>query len=260
MKLNDISLELDKEFCNLTSFLKKDIVNKVLSSSIEYPTIDKKILLPRDRRIYGYESLIGMSYDYAIRFLYSYKINKNIESPLYDSIGFKLEKNKNKILNDFKIIQSKDKLLGIIDLSFKMSINEVLYRSGKEIKFNDFEKQNIDNIYEEIKKLLKISFQKISEHKNDDLIDFNPNFSYSHIIADGDIIIDDTLIDFKAVSYLNGVNNHINQLVMYSILNEYNNNFNIKKIQIYYPRFDIYPIFELDKIIKDKDSIINLLK
>lgn len=256
---DDFDIKMDRDIINLTNFLKKEDVQKTLNDNINFPKLSyQKIVLERDSRIIGNEYLIGMSYDYAIRFLYSYKINNNIDDPLYSSIGYRLESNKKNLMTTFKIEQESNKLLALVNLSFKLSLNEILYRSGERVLYSSFKKDKINAINEEIIKLLKLSFPMIG--KEDKLkIDFNPDFSYEHIIADGDILINDTLVDFKAVSSLFNFKDHIKQLLMYSILNELNGNKNIKNIQLYYPRFDFYPKYNIKDLIVNKKKIIDLI-
>lgn len=248
---------LNNNMTNLTSLLKKEDMQIILNELVNYPEYNKEILLKRDRNILGFESHIGMSYDYALRFLLSYQEKKSIDNALYDSIGFNMEKNKKKLINDYKSFEQTNKLLGIVDLSFKLSLNEMLFRNGIKKDISEFSKDKLDSIYQETIKLLKLSFNEIQKHKISK-IEYNPVFAYGNILADGDILINNTLVDFKAVSSLNNFKDHINQLIMYSILNEYKDNHKIDNIQMYYPRYNDFPIFKLDDLINKKDK--NLIK
>ena len=246
--IDNFKEHLDNNVSSLTNLLKNKDIQIILEHLIEYPNYNKNIVLPRDRTIFGFESYIGMAYDYAIRFLLSYQIDKKIDKALFDSIGFVMEKNKTKLLKDYKTEEDKNKLYAIVDLSFKLSLNEVLFRSGVHKKISDFSKNDLNNIYNEIIKLLKISFPEIQHHK-DSKINFNPVFGYGNILADGDIIFNDTLVDFKAVSSLNSFKNHINQLIMYTILNQYNDKLELNYIQMYFPRFNDFPKFKINDLI-----------
>ncbi len=255
--IRNIKNYLNNNMTNLTSLLKKEDMQIILNELVNYPEYNKDILLKRDRNILGFESHIGMSYDYALRFLLSYQEKKSIDNALYDSIGFNMEKNKKKLINDYKSFEQTNKLLGIVDLSFKLSLNEMLFRNGTKKDISEFSKDKLDSIYQETIKLLKLSFNEIQKHKISK-IEYNPVFAYGNILADGDILINNTLVDFKAVSSLNNFKDHINQLIMYSVLNEYNDNHKIDSIQMYYPRFNDFPIFKLDDLINKKDK--NLIK
>lgn len=255
--IRNIKNYLNNNMTNLTSLLKKEDMQIILNELVNYPEYNKDILLKRDRNILGFESHIGMSYDYALRFLLSYQEKKSIDNALYDSIGFNMEKNKKKLINDYKSFEQTNKLLGIVDLSFKLSLNEMLFRNGTKKDISEFSKDKLDSIYQETIKLLKLSFNEIQKHKISK-IEYNPVFAYGNILADGDILINNTLVDFKAVSSLNNFKDHINQLIMYSVLNEYNENHKIDSIQMYYPRFNDFPIFKLDDLINKKDK--NLIK
>lgn len=255
--ISNIKNYLNNNMTNLTSLLKKEDMQIILNELVNYPEYNKEILLKRDRNILGFESHIGMSYDYALRFLLSYQEKKSIDNALYDSIGFNMEKNKKKLINDYKSFEQTNKLLGIVDLSFKLSLNEMLFRNGIKKDISEFSKDKLDSIYQETIKLLKLSFNEIQKHKISK-IEYNPVFAYGNILADGDILINNTLVDFKAVSSLNNFKDHINQLIMYSILNEYNDNHKIDNIQMYYPRYNDFPIFKIDDLINKKDR--NLIK
>lgn len=253
----EIEGETFPEIITLTNFIKdKDVYNK-MKDEINYPKIKKYIKYPRDKSILGKESMVGMSYDYGVRFLYSYLKSNKINSALFDSIGFKIEKNKQSLLNKFDKDCKVNKLNAIVDLSLKLSMNEVLYRSGKKVNYNSFDKKTISFLNEEVIALLKLTFKEIQSNK-DQVFDMNPEFHHGFIIADGDIGIGNTLVDFKAVSSLMDFKSHINQLVSYCILDQLNGNNRYEYIQIYYPRFNYYPRFKLEDLFKNKDKIIDL--
>lgn len=244
---------LNSKMSSLTNLLKNEDIKIILQNLIEYPTYDKQLILPRDKSIFGFESYIGMAYDYALRFLLSYQNNRKIDDALYDSIGYNMERNKNQLLKEYKDKEKNNKLLAIVDLSFKLSLNEVLFRSGIKKDIKDFSKENLSNIYNEIVKLLKVSFDEIQKNK-ESKINFNPVFGYGNILADGDIILNDVLVDFKAVSSTKNFNEHINQLIMYSILNQYNQKLEINYIQMYFPRYNDFPIYKIDDMISKKNQ------
>lgn len=258
-KINNLKDFLSNNKTNLTSFLKKDDIKSLLNDFISYPTINETIKLLRDRKIYGYEAIIGTSYDYCLRFLLSYQETKKIDNALFDSLGFQLANNKKELLKEYSTYQDTNKLLGIVILSFKLSIFETEFRSGVKLNFKNYSKETLDNIYNEIIKLMKVSFEEIKRTK-DAKIEYNPIFAHKNILADGDIIINKTLVDFKAVSSLNNFKDHINQLIMYFALNEIKGRYKqeIDSIKLYYPRYNIYPEYKIKNIINQNN--MNILK
>lgn len=254
---------LEKNRVNATTLIKNEHFKDILKEHINYPTIEKtRMIIDRSEHIKGFESLIGISYDYAIRFLLAHKIDKKIDKALFESIGFQRDLDKEGLLNNFDLLYKQDKVNALIDLSFKLSLNEVQYRSGKVLDFNKYPKSKLEHIYKEIEILIKGSFSQISQ--NFSKINFNPVFAINNVNADGDIIMDNTLIDFKVVSSLNDFKTHIDQLVVYYILSkklevDYGHYLDINEVQLYYPRFDYYPRFKIEELISYK-SVRDLCK
>lgn len=246
---------------NVSELIKEDCLKNILKENINFPELTKtKIVFDRSESIRGFESLIGMSYDYAMRFLFEYKINKKIDLPLFESIGLRIDKNPHKILDAFDVEYKKNKLQAIINLSFKLSLNEVEFRSGKKLDYNSYPKTKLNDVFKEIEKVLSLSLPKVKEDFKK--IFYNPVFGNNKLKADGDIIIDRTLIDFKVTSSLNDFKSHLEQLVLYVILAEGLKKekiyYNIDYIQIYYPRFNIYPKFKVSDLIS-KEGIQKIL-
>lgn len=246
---------------NVSELIKEDCLKNILKENINFPELTKtKIVFDRSENIKGFESLIGMSYDYAMRFLFEYKNKKNIDLPLFESIGLRIDKDPHKILDAFDVEYKKNKLQAIINLSFKLSLNEVEFRSGKKLDYNSYPKSKLNDVFKEIEKVLSLSLPKVKEDFKK--IVYNPVFGNNKLKADGDIIIDRTLVDFKVTSSLNDFKSHLEQLILYVILAEGLKKeriyYNIDYIQIYYPRFDIYPKFKVSDLIS-KEGIQKIL-
>ena len=260
---NKLKSLFDNRNYNVSTLIKEDCLKEVLKENITYPNFYKpSIVLDRNENIRGYEALIGMSYDYAIRFLFAHKEDKKIDKALFDSIGFQMESDKKRLLNNFDNLYKNNKIKAIIDLSFKLSLNETEFRSGEKLEFKNYPKEKLNHVYKEIEEVLKLSLNLVKEDFKH--INYNPVFGNNRLKADGDIIIDNTLIDFKVVSSLNDFRAHLDQMVLYCILAEglkqkYNENFNIEYIQIYYPRFNVYPKFKVSDLIS-KENINKILK
>lgn len=258
---------------SLTSELKN---NKELSMLIKNSLIQKNIKIKDKKDIkynlignYKEASIVGTAYDYLLRlkiakenkigviffintliatnvFNYLKSINKDyiLKENFKDSIIIL-----KKFLNQEKL--SKEELLtAIIYLSF---LDEI-YREGKydlvsSIKNLKEIKNKYINIYEDLNNLTKTLLNLNKEFIGKKII-LNPTFKNSSLIggADADLIIDDTLIDIKTVVNAIITTEMLSQLIGYLVLSDFDN-MKIKKIGIYFSRYDELKIFNINDII-----------
>lgn len=244
---------------NLTNFVKEH--SNEISECINFPLMKNRpdMVLERSMAIRGHEALIGTVYDYAFRFMVEYSKNKNVDEVLYNAIGFKMEDNPSKLVMDYRELAKKSNFDAIVDLSLKLGVNEVHFRSGTKLHLHNFKYETISAIKEEVKNLVKVSIEQIQKCKEEKNIIYNPVFGINNISADGDMIIGKTLIDFKATSSLQ-VNEYLKQLVGYIGLNYVDKRFNIEKVALYYPRFKYFPEYLVKDLIKDKNKLVNLFQ
>ena len=99
---------------------------------------------------------------------------------------------------------------------------------------------------------------KFKLRENNNKIIYNPSFGkYSQSIggADADVIINDTLIDFKTTTCLNYNNScikNLKQLVGYYLLNYLNKGVLINTLYLYYTRYGIF----IEKELTNKEKSI----
>lgn len=282
MSLTD-RIKFDKDLNDILNIFNYDnMIDEI--NKYDYKTdlkIKKKL---GNIELYSY---LGISFDYMCRFIlqkiqYKYfnikveDIYKLVAKHGYDII-VKQEPN---LIEKYNINYK-----GIIDFIY----NDYVYNNG--VKVYDFSRilpyaynlSKLEDIYrahtlnqfkiaikfpmgkdsklllEDLLKLFINSFDnkyRLREIENNIL--YNPSFGlYSRRIggADADIIINDTLIDFKTGSYINYENkaiNNLKQLVGYYILNYLNNGVTINKLALYFARYGVF----IEKELTDKDKEI----
>ena len=233
-------------------------------------------------------SYLGYTFDYMCRFIlqkFQYKYFNIKVDDIYKLVakrGYdRLELDHNEIIEKYKI-----NYVGIIDFiynnyvynndvkiydysiilpyAYNLSKLEEIYRNCgfKEFEVSVRFPMGRDSIWilEDLLNLFIKEFDnKFKLRENNNKIIYNPSFGkYSRSIggADADIIINDTLIDFKTSSFLNYNNScikNLKQLVGYYLLNYLNKGDSINTLSLYYARYGIF--IEKELTIKEKSIL-----
>lgn len=88
---------------------------------------------------------------------------------------------------------------------------------------------------------------------------YNPNFDYCSVAvggADADVVINDTLIDFKSSKYLKSIDDDFKQIIGYYLFSKViNSPKGINKICLYFSRYGKFVEYEFkeeDKVMVEK--------
>lgn len=228
-KLSNIHLYsyLGYTFDYMCRFILQKIQYKYFKIKIEYK-YDLVARIGYNNLVFNHEELID-----------KYKINyREIVNYIYDNYVYN---------NEIKIYD----YTRILPYAYNLSKLEEIYRKGNIDQFKITAKfpMGKDTIWilQDLLNLFIENFDnKFKLRENYNIIDYNPEFGdYSTYIggADADVIINDTLIDFKTSRYLNynntGINN-LKQLVGYYLLNYLNKGTRINNLCLYYARYGIF--------------------
>ncbi len=260
---------------SLTSFLhakeNQEVRNKLKTDfSRPFFSLKTEIQAPPLTNNYG---IVGTAFDYLFRYKVK-SINQSIqfeEGHWVSTIGYKRLQNwlqKNTKKGNSHLLKEIAERYDIAQKSFTLfcengEVNNLLLESSiflakldmyQRIGFlEDFEVYNPIDIYDLMKMLSIMDTSKFQIRKQCWL---NPIFIAPTIIggADGDIIIDDTLIDIKTTKNLKLERSYLNQLICYYVLslmkgiNGKKSCQPIKKLGIYFARFGelwTVPVYEL---------------
>ena len=276
-------IEYDEEFNDiLEMFEYDDMINEI--NKYDYKTDLKIKRKLSNTHLYSY---LGFTFDYMCRFIlqkFQYKYFNVKVNDIYNLVakrGYnRLELEHIDLLEKYKInyeeiidfiynnyVYNNDVKIydysRILPFAYNLSKLEEIYRncSFKEFEVSVRFPMGRDSIWilEDLLNLFIKNFDdKFKLRENNNKIIYNPNFGkYSQSIggADADIIINDTLIDFKTSSYLNYNNtciNNLKQIVGYYLLNYLNNGSPINTISLYYARYGIF----IEKELTDEEKSI----
>jgi hypothetical protein len=258
---------------SLTLFLKQADVSEKFKTEFAKPIFDggQKILAPPLTKNY---STVGMAFDYLLRF-HLERLNPNAktrewvaENPaLGDEIQigrkvFSLEKfivkarkNHAEFLKTGKI---SEELIGSV---WSLAQIEELYRSGRYEDVMLLEKLGVIDPQDikDLRQLIKVMQPELFRAKK--ICVLNPIFgSASELVdgADGDIVIDDTMIEVKTIKNLELDRSYYNQLLGYFILSRIGrivgtpSGHSIKRLGIYFSRFGHLWLIDVAKITDQK--------
>lgn len=277
----------DEEFNNILDIFNYDeLLNEINNYNYKDLKIERKL---SNIHLYAF---LGTTFDYMCRFIlqkFQYKYFNMKVDDIYNLVarhgydrlkidGIELiEKyniNYGKIIdfiynnyvynNEVKIYNYSN----ILPYAYNLSKLEEIYRCGdlNEFKVSIRFPMGRDSkwILEDLLNLFIENFDnkyKLRENKVE--IFYNPNFGkYSEHVggADADIIIDDSLIDFKTTRCINYNNKEINslkQLIGYYLLNYLNNGLRINSLVLYYARYGVFIEKKLSPIEKDTLKIMS---
>jgi hypothetical protein len=269
---------------SLTSFLNEPDVRERFRQEFSKPRsiICKNIIAPPLTKRY---TLVGTAFDYLLRFniqyhnpiavqtpwmayfgienlqcqssLYSYDITSSRlefkEDPLHAIARKKLQQAE---LHYKKYLSCGRMTRGLIKSAIFLAQLDVIYRSG-------YVDDNLGIAYEEdVEDLCHLLSLVDPQHFNAKKICLlNPTFGDASFLmggADGDLLIDDILFDFKVTNMLRVKRSHFNQLIGYFILHWLHSIGGIKpkppirKIGIYFARFAHLEIYHLQELINQK--------
>lgn len=271
---------------SLTSVLKQENIANRFNEVLKYPILNSKDK-PKVVPLTQHYSVVGTAFDYLLRF---YLRKRNVDALVHEwiadravfEIGSRFPADYNdavKILNEakdnyFSYIRRKYANIGgnipreLIVSTLKLAKLDIFFRSGYYKGINDISEVCRDDI-RDLKKLCKIIDDDIWQSGVTYIL--NPNFGKGSKLvggADADIIMDDILIDIKTVKNLVVKKEYINQLIGYYILSliggvnmKVNGFFNtkiesakIKKVGIYFSRFGVLKVYNIEEIISEKES------
>ena len=260
-----------------------DIDIEEISKEIK-PSDIKAVYKLKDHKLAGQ---LGTAFDYLARFVlkhYQYKLKvTSFEETFVAKYGLYilLEKTPNKDNNYIEVYDTAIHLIEeyikgndsdelferIIGVSVYFAKLESIYRNGytkeKEISLrksiNPFVKEELITQINIFKKAFEKKFNVLTK---ENVIYYNPTFGIcSQAVggADADIVIGDTLIDFKSTKYLDSIENDFKQLVGYYLFSKVvNNPNNINKICLYFSRYGKFVEYEFTE--KDKNNILKATK
>lgn len=234
---------------------------------------------------------LGTAFDYLARFLIKHYQNKvkgvSYEETYVAEYGLRiLLRHTRREHNNYQEVYNK--ALEIIsefinseynDLLFKRVVGisvyfaklERMFRSGYNEEIEDSLRYKINplvekELYNQIE-IFKIAFEEkfnIKTKKN--TIYYNPNFDYCSVAvggADADIVINDTLIDFKSSKYIKSINEDFKQIIGYYLFSKIvEAPKGINKICLYlsrYGEFIEYEFKEEDKALIEK-AVVDMEK
>ena len=239
-------------------------VNKVLNSEIKAKYILK------DHSLAGQ---VGTAFDYLARFLIKHYQNKvkgiSYEETYVAEYGLKIlltytkkENNNYKavyneglnIISEF-INSDYDDLLfrRVVGVSVYFAKLERMFRNGYSLEVEESLRYKINplvekELYNQIE-IFKNTFEEkfnIKTRKNN--VYYNPNFDYCSVAvggADADIVINDTLIDFKSSKYLKSIDDDFKQIIGYYLFSKIvESPKGINKICLYFSRYGEFVEYE----------------
>lgn len=192
--------------------------------------------------------------------------NTQIENNNYNSVyelGIEII---NKYIDGDDSDETINRLLGVSVYFAKL---ESIFRNGYSIEKEKSLKQKIDKQVEiELKNQIRLFIDAFENKFNIKTkpctIYYNPSFGKCSVAvrgADADIIINNTLIDFKSSKYTNNIADDYKQLVGYYLFHKViNHPYEIKKICLYFSRYAKFVEYEftdkdMENIIKSKKSM-----
>lgn len=262
-----------KECIELQSIIKSINIdeNKIIETNLE-----NKIVVPYRLSNYKKAGLVGTAFDYVARFIlkkYQYSINGIITNEKTyvakkgldilickdDSKAEKAEQCYEKALDliDEYIKTSNVDIVQIINVAIFLAKLEYVYRSGYiqnaeiiRILFTKESQNVIDEIYN-----LQDSFEKnfINNHfkmkENPYTVFYNPTFGMCSAVvggADADIIMDNTIIDFKTTKNLNSIKKDFEQILGYYLFSKNLNMESVDSISLYLVRYNKFVSYKFD--------------
>lgn len=253
----------------------------------EFNKYDYKTDLKIKRKLGNLElySFMGMTFDYMCRFIlqkFQYKYFNVKVNNIYDLVaknGYdRLHKDGNDLIEKYKInyeniidfiynnyvYNNEVKIYDyfrILPFAYNLSKLEDIYRSGTLNQFRIAVRFPMGRdskwLLEDLLNLFIEKFDnkyKLREYQTN--IIYNPNFGiYSQRIggADADIIINDSLIDFKttgSITYDDKPLKNLKQLIGYYLLNYLNKGYSIDTICLYYARYGVF----IEKTLTNKEK------
>lgn len=246
---------------SLKSFIGKKEISSKLKEVVKKPKIQhsKEILAEPQSKNY---TIVGIAFDYLLR-MYIYRANLEIvnsfeflggdalsKSLLSDEnykIGVEIAEdvkyNFQQFINDGVIC---DKLmiscLRMSHLDLVKRVNIISDNFGSYDKSDVIDLKNMSSLLKE------------DNWKCKGICALNPNFGISSVLvggADADLIMDDLLIDIKAIKSAGISRQYFNQILGYYILNAIENKYDIKRIGIYSARYAEFIIIKISDIVSE---------
>ena len=183
----------------------------------------------------------GLFYDYLIRKHVSNLQNKDA----FDSRAERMiDQGYTDYDPDYKIYQDKtNQVLDILPTVYRVSCLHKLFFREKVENFNP-KMINLDNIKE--------TLNYISSLENIENALLNPDCDGIYFAGDADMVIDDTIIDFKVSKYAGVVMDHFLQLIFYAAAFYINEGKEMRKFLIYNPLLGLEYTLELKNLDLNK--------
>lgn len=261
---------------NIISIINID--TKEISKDILNSEIKAKYIL-KDYRL---ASQVGTAFDYLARFVlkhYQVKNGINATNDRYvaehglNALLSYTEKEKNNyqkvyntgldIISDYiNGDDSKETFKRLVGVSVYFAKLESMYRSGYDnLKEFSLTKRIDPLVEQELMNQIEIFIDTFDKKFNiktkPNVIQYNPTFGKCSVAvggADADVIINDTLVDFKSSKYLKNIDEDYQQLLGYYLFNRViNSPTKINKICLYFSRYGKFVEYEFTD--KDMDSI-----
>ncbi|MGN7300364.1 hypothetical protein [Ferdinandcohnia sp. SAFN-114] len=262
----------DKEFqAILKEFIPDKKSFKTISGKEAFSKTEYETLVPYNL-VKNYNStVIGTAFDYLARIMLARVVKKNRDESYTDivaegglmvlsrfltkhrSIESKIKKKFTKAIKKLKAFSNNKKDIKelILDVCFLAKL-EIIFRSGLpptnllEKSFFDDPDDEVIKDLEQLCDVFQEKFIQTSVNSTSEII-YNPNFGVSSAFvggADGDVIIDGTLYDFKSGKNIGYKWQEVAQIVGYSLLNEIS--LDVSKANEYSD--DPYQHLEIDRI------------
>ncbi|WP_066423352.1 hypothetical protein [Anabaena sp. 4-3] len=252
---------------SLSDFLEQPDVRSRFTQEFPKPKFNVKQEILASPPPGGDVRLVGTAYDYLLRFYIQYlnthakdrgwvagralpylqKIGRNNLYEKAQKLWERVDQTYQQFLKDG---QFTDDLLAS---SLVLAKLERVFRS-KRID-EDWEAINDIDI-QDLRNLVQLLNPEI--FKSSGKIILNPSWQEASLLvggADGDLIIDDLLVDFKTSKALSLERRHVNQLIGYYALSVIFQNYqpdaiDLKSLGIYFSRFGVLYQFNVDEVIK----------
>ncbi len=274
---------------SLTRFIRKPEINDKLNALLRDAELGR-ISLPDAPAPEGRNDLVGIGYDYFLRFylqrfckvyyeskLVAEKVLHILGPPeietLYDDGHWEYEENKftiyakdlyAQISNYRKEYCAKGKIEEAFIVSIlKLSQLDLIFRGGKFVgRFYDIKKEEI----EDLKHLIALTKADIFKVKN--YIICNPRFGKASQKvggADGDLIIDNKLIEIKTVKSTSKWKEYLKQLIGYYLLleigglDEVDMKVKVDVLSLYFARHTKIVDFPVESIFGANENINNYI-
>lgn len=278
LKSNSNAGELLRDIISIVEIDTDELSKQVAGTKIQAPYLLKN---------HSLASQVGTAFDYLARFVlkhYQYKVKGTAYNEQYVAkYGLDIllhyttnENNKYEetyitaleILDRYiKGDDSKETFKRVIGISVYLAKLETIYRSGYTLEKENALKYKIEPIVEQelinqINIFINVFDKKFNFKTKPNTIYYNPSFelcSYAVGGADADIIIGDTLIDFKSSKYLKNIDKDYEQLVGYFLFAKIVDKYpDINKICLYFSRYGEFVEYEFTK--EDKENINRAIK